>query len=161
MMNPYTYYNGQFNSAQNNCFYSPAPPTFPSLVLCRNGSIYDPTQNKCILGPEIYLHFVGGDPESYTYQYTPGVYTSHSVEAWVFPEHLVGDQYIFVHQSYEYFGICPTSVFSIFPSMSYRYDLPYTLQQFVWQHVSYRLYLSSGTYRITVKYIDIYNVDVS
>ena len=149
-MNPYTYFSGQYNSVQNNIYYSPAPSAYPSLVICRNGSIYDPTQNKCILGSEIFLHFVGGDPESYSYSYTPGVYTSHSVEAWVFPEHLVGEQYIFVHQGYEYFGISSTSIFSIFPNVGFRYDLPYSIQQFAWLHVSYRLYLGGGTYRITV-----------
>ena len=149
IISPFSYFSNQFWTTSNNCYITQAESTIQPLVLCKYGSTYDPSQNKCLLGQEMLLHFIGNDPDSFGYPFIPGTYIVLTVEAWIFPELPSGDQYIYSHQGWAELGITTTSLLAYICSTQARYEYPSIIQPFVWKHVNYKLYPYSGQ-RLTV-----------
>ena len=153
---PLTIFAAMYWSTSNNCFLTTPSTEIQNLAICKPGAVYDSTQNKCLIGQESLLHFVGGDPSTLCFQFISGSYsTILSVEAWILPEFPGGDQYIYSHYGWVDFGITNTSLLAFLTCNQGRYELYSNNQALVWKHVTYRLY-TYNTWRFTVILEDIY-----
>lgn len=140
VISPFTTFSGQYSSTSNNCYLSSPSSALQSLVICQNGYVYDSINNRCVVGQEMLIHFVGYDPSNYNFQFVSGSYNNYlSVEAWILPEFPGGDQYIYSHDGWAYFGITSSTLLAFLTSNQMRCETALTVLPNTWKHVTYRL----------------------
>ena len=111
---PNSPYSSLYTSTSTNFTWINSPLDWPLLTRCSLNSFYDYERSMCLKGGKKYLHFVERHDYSASISFTSGLYTSFTVDCWIFPDNITGDTSIYTQSDFVELGFSQTTLFASF-----------------------------------------------